>query len=232
MQREDTDKITLGVLPNGSKGNVDAKYGIPNVLAGAQLVLGGRSRRMDLVTCEDLTTNVVTYSSCNVCYGFPVKVVKTMRRPGTFKVASFSEKMKIVSSGLGKYTAALVVPDGEVSGETRQELGQNFDCSLVAMFVGRLTVHGRFSHKDEAPFDSDKFQLMIGKASSRWKTISWSMEKLEQHAVSSCVLTPLPDSKKNDGQIGPDTVCIDGDVMCGTPCKVEVARAALRVFTA
>lgn len=124
------------------------------------------------------------------------------------------------------------MPDGEVSPETRQILGQNFECSVVGVFVGRLTIHGKVSHKRPAPFDSGKFQLMTCKGVSRRNFDSWNMEQVDQHEVSSCVLSPLPDPRKNNGQIGPDTVCIDGDVMCGTPCRLDVAPAAIRVFTA
>lgn len=232
MERNDRDRVTLGVLPNGSHGNLDAKYGIENALIGAQIVLSGRSRRIDLLKCEDLTTRIQTYSSVYVCYGFPVKVVKSMRKAGTFKAAPISEKLKIVMNGLKSYPAALGVPDGDVSNEMQRQLGQNMDYSAVAMYVGRLTVHGRVCHEREAPFDSGKFQLLIRQASNRWKTIRWIKDEVAQHEVSSCVLTPLPDSRKNDCQVGADTLIIDGDVVCGTPCKVDVEPAALRVFTA
>jgi diacylglycerol kinase family enzyme len=232
MDRKDSQELTLGVLPNGSEGNLDAKYGIDSALHGAQLVLAGRSRRMDLISCEDLSTHSKTYSSVYVCYGFPVKVVKCMRKTGTFKAAPLTEKMKIAVSGLHTYTTALEVPVGEVLSETRQELAQTVDYSAVCMFVGRLAVHGRDVHEHEAPFDSGKFSLLTRKASDRWKTIRWIKGDVAQQQVTSCIIRPQPDSKKHDCQVGADTVIIDGDVVCGSPCKVGLECAALRVFTA
>merc|ERR1712080_132817 len=102
-------------------------------------------------------------------------------------------------------------------------LAQNVDYSAVAMFLGRLAIEGTTLHQQEAPFDSGKLQLMPCRPASRLKTFRWSKENvIAQHAVTSCILSPLPDSRRDDCQIGADTVIIDGDIMCGTPCKADV----------
>jgi len=236
MSREDAADVTLAILPNGCPGNLHVKYGIASAMDGAKLIVAGLARKMDLLKVQDLTTGNVCYSASYIGYGMPVKVIKdavakTRNENGSVStVALVTARMKLLVRPI-VVSVAVELPKVEVPDEVRQRWSQLNNLNLVSMFSGRMVIRGRKCDRRDLPLDSGKLALNIRRVASRWKDSRWFHKHDGELEVTSCVLRPSEACKPGSVQVGPQSLLVDGDIVCGTPCKVEVVPMALRVFT-
>jgi diacylglycerol kinase family enzyme len=237
MSREDAADVTLGILPNGSPGNLHAKYGIPSAMDGAKLIVAGLVRRMDLVKVEDLSTGKACYSASYIGYGMPVKVLtEAMTKPrnenGSMStMALATARMKLLVRPV-VVSAGVELPEVEVPDDVRQRWSKPNDLNLVLVFSGRLLIRGKHCDHRDLPLDSGKLLLNIRRVASRWKDSRWFHKHDGELEVTSCVLRPSEDCKPGSVQVGPESLIVDGDIVTGTPCRVAVVPMALQVFTA
>lgn len=232
LEREDAAEVTLALLPNGTPENVNLNFGIRDALSGAEVVARGNVRRLDLLKVQDLATQRVWYSASNVYYGACAKYAakaQSMRqnlgRAGLAMVALGS--MAAVNR---TWRAAVQLPEGEVPDEQRQRFAVDTALTGVLATVGQFWLGDQ--HFPGSTLDDGLMNIRIRVVGKRIEGIYPIVDNLDTVvAVSECTILPNLSPSPNKFQVGPNTLLVDGDVVCGTPARLTVLKGAIRMFS-
>merc|ERR1712107_589324 len=154
--------------------------------------------------------------------GMPVKVLtdamaKCRNENGSMSLtALMAAQMKVFVRPV-VVSAAVELPEAEVTDDVRQRWSAPNNLNLLSMFSGRFMIRGRRCDHRDLPLDSGKLVLNIRRAASRWKDAKFFHKHDGELEVTSCVLRPSEDCQPGSVQIGPSSLIVDGDIVSGTP---------------
>lgn len=260
MCRPDHDSVTVGILPAGTGNTLAYDMGIASAKQGAEQVIGGRVRQMDLLVVDGMPDTghdimrepskpTRLYSLNMVGWGLPAAVMgdaDKMRIGGggaQYNLAAY--KQVLVHP---RYRAIVEVPDDEVSPEIRARLAEDRDYTMIQ---AQTTIHmgEKMAFCPQSKLDDGLMDLMLLPHTGRGTFVQYmEAAKKGSHVdpekpcpqetattdyiqVSSVVVRPVVEGRRQPKyQVGPKTVNVDGELVGVSPFRVAVAPLALRVY--